>query len=80
MLNPISFVKHVVDLFDQRICRLSEHEVMESLTQSSRRRWFLLFGLSPDKSLPDMWFWINFHLSGFRVNQEFDAASDIAPT
>jgi hypothetical protein len=32
MQNLISFVKHVVDLFDQRICRLSEHEGMESLT------------------------------------------------
>ena len=26
MLNPISFVKHAADLFDQRICRLSGHE------------------------------------------------------
>ena len=32
MQNPILLVKHVVDLFDQRICRLSEHEDMESLT------------------------------------------------
>ena len=31
MLNPISFVKHAVDLFDQRICRLYDHGDMESL-------------------------------------------------
>ncbi len=32
MLNPISFVAHVVGPFDQRNCSLSEREDMESLT------------------------------------------------
>ncbi len=33
MLNPISFVKHAVDLFDQRICKLSDHEDMDLVSR-----------------------------------------------